>query len=185
MRSTANHIGILEINGKLTNRGVLFSSDSQTTSSTPQTAEVEWYAPMPLGSRQLPLERWVATPMYRIKLLGTAGLQAIQKPVKIVLERELPEELLDYESRNFSAENVIGLDDPDGTIMRRGHGTATRGTREVSASNFLRVLGGRTTRPRRSRRRGLSAPQTPRKALGRGRWSGADYLGHPRHQVLP
>ncbi len=41
--------------------------------------------------------------MYRIKPVGSSSMQAIQKPVTIVLERELPEELIDYDNRNFSA----------------------------------------------------------------------------------
>jgi hypothetical protein len=41
--------------------------------------------------------------MYRIKPTASSSFQAIQKPVTITLERELTEELEDYESRNFSA----------------------------------------------------------------------------------
>jgi len=101
MRSTANYIGVLERDGKMHEANVLFVNGE--SSRAPQVAKVDWFAPMPLGFRQLPLERWVATPMYRIKPVGTSSLQAIQKPVTIVLERELPEELLDYDDRNFSA----------------------------------------------------------------------------------
>lgn len=103
MRSTANHIGVIERDGKMPQQNVLFSSAPRATGHQPQTAEVKWLAPMPLGTRQLPLERWVATPMYRIKLLAGASNLAIQKPVTITLERELPEELADYDSRNFSS----------------------------------------------------------------------------------
>ena len=102
MRSTANYIGVIERDGKLRDANVMFSS-AQPTTSEPQTARVSWFAPMPLGFRQLPIERWVATPMYRIKPIVSSSFQAIQKPVAIMLERELPEELADYESRNFSA----------------------------------------------------------------------------------
>jgi hypothetical protein len=103
MRSTANYIGVIERDGKMRDANVLFSNAANTSAKSPQTAEVAWFAPMPLGFRQLPMERWVATPMYRIKPVGQASLQAIQKPVTILLERELPEELADYESRNFSS----------------------------------------------------------------------------------
>jgi hypothetical protein len=103
MRSTANYIGVMERDGKMHNSNILFSNVVAQT-KTPQVAQVDWFAPMPLGFRQLPIERWVATPMYRIKpVIGHSSFQAIQKPVRIVLERELPEELADYESRNFSA----------------------------------------------------------------------------------
>ncbi len=103
MRSTANFIGVLERDGKMREQNVLFSNGANASAKAPQTAQVDWFAPMPLGFRQLPMERWIATPMYRIKPVGSSSLQAIQKPVTIVLERELPEELIDYDSRNFSA----------------------------------------------------------------------------------
>lgn len=104
MRSTANFIGVIERDGKMRNNNVLFTNADGATAKAPQVAQVDWFAPMPLGFRQLPIERWVATPMYRIKpVIGQSSFQAIQKPVQIILERELPEELADYESRNFSA----------------------------------------------------------------------------------
>jgi hypothetical protein len=103
MRSTANHIGVIERDGKMRDANVLFSATPSATGVEPQSAQVSWFAPMPLGFRQLPLERWVATPMYRVKPISSSSSQAIQKPVTITLERELPEELADYESRNFSA----------------------------------------------------------------------------------
>jgi hypothetical protein len=102
MRSTANFVGVIERDGKMLETNVLFTT-SQMASSEPQTASIDWFAPMPLGFRQLPLERWVATRMYRIKPIASSSVQAIQKPVTITLERELPEELADYDSRNFSA----------------------------------------------------------------------------------
>jgi hypothetical protein len=90
MRSTANHIGIIERDGKLLASNVLFSSGQTGPSNAPEVAQVDWFAPMPLGFRQLPIERWVATPMYRIKPIGSTSVQAIQKPVTITIERELP-----------------------------------------------------------------------------------------------
>jgi hypothetical protein len=103
MRSTANYIGVIERDGKMRDANILFSSASGAPVKTPESAQVDWFAPMPLGFRQLPMERWIATPMYRIKPVGSSSLKAIQKPVTIVLERESPEELVDYDSRNFSA----------------------------------------------------------------------------------
>ena len=104
MRSTANYIGVIERDGKLRAENILFSNTASSSTRTPQVAQIEWFAPMPLGFRQLPIERWVATPMYRIKPIAHSSFHAIQKPVTIVLERELPEdEKADYENRNFSA----------------------------------------------------------------------------------
>jgi len=106
MRSTANYIGPLERNGKLKQDNVLFVADGLDQSGTAPEAKVAWYAPMPIGFRQLPLERWVATPMYRIKVIGTDASQSIPKPVEITLERELPEEVQEYDPKLFSVEEA-------------------------------------------------------------------------------
>lgn len=44
--------------------------------------------------------------MYRIKLISGSGGRAIQRPVAITLERELPEDLVEYDSRDFSAKEA-------------------------------------------------------------------------------
>ena len=106
MRSTANCIGVIERDGKMRTQNVLFSAGAGDASKVPQTGEISWYAPTILGSRQLPIERWVATPLYRIKLISGSAGRAIQRPVAITLERELPEELAEYDSRDFSSKEA-------------------------------------------------------------------------------
>ncbi|ARN81129.1 virulence factor SrfB [Methylocystis bryophila] len=106
MRSTANYIGVMERNGKMLTRNVLFSAPGGEAPAESQSGEVSWYAPMLLGARQLPIERWVTTPMYRIKMLAGSSGRLIQRPIKITLERELPEELADYDSREFSLQEA-------------------------------------------------------------------------------
>jgi hypothetical protein len=106
MRSTANYIGALGRDGKLKRENVLFVADDAASPAAQSEATVAWYAPLPIGYRQVPIERWIATPIYRIKAIDAATAPAIRKPVQITLERELPEELQEYESRNFSAEEA-------------------------------------------------------------------------------
>ena len=106
MRSTANYIGVVERDGKMLSANVLFSASPNETASLPQEGKVNWFAPALLGARQLPIERWVASPMYRIKLISGSGGRAIQRPVAITLERELPEDLVEYDSRDFSAKEA-------------------------------------------------------------------------------
>ena len=106
MRSTANCIGVIERDGKMRTQNVLFSAGAGDASKVPQTGQISWYAPTILGSRQLPIERWVATPLYRIKLVSGSAGRAIQRPVAITLERELPEELAEYDSRDFSSKEA-------------------------------------------------------------------------------
>ena len=103
MRSTANYIGVMERDGKIRSSNVLFSSVDGEHAAAPQEAKVNWFAPTQIGFRQLPLERWVATLLYRIKPVDGLSAQGIQRPIVATLERELPDELADYESKNFSA----------------------------------------------------------------------------------
>ena len=107
MRSTANYIGALDRNFKMRAENVLFSTQAGEISNVSQVGEINWFAPMLLGVRQLPIERWVATPMYRVKQISGAGGRAIQRPVRITLERELPDTLAEYDSRDFSAKEAI------------------------------------------------------------------------------
>jgi hypothetical protein len=107
MRSTANYIGVMERDGKIHAENVFFAApDMAKGVQGPQTGEVVWYAPTLLGARQLPIERWVASPLYRVKLTTGAGGRAIQRPVTVTLERELPEELAEYDSRDFSSKEA-------------------------------------------------------------------------------
>ena len=106
MRSTANYIGLMERDGKMLSANVLFSARPNETARLPQEGKVNWFAPTLLGARQLPIERWVASPMYRIKLIAGSGGRAIQRPVAITLERELPEDLVEYDSRDFSSKEA-------------------------------------------------------------------------------
>ncbi len=107
MRSTANYIGVMQLDGKLMERDVLFTNGAGGKSSMQQTASVLWFAPMPIGFRQLPSEKWVATSLYRIKSTGVQALQNIQRPVTIILERELPQEIEEYGSKDFSKSEAM------------------------------------------------------------------------------
>ncbi len=106
MRSTANYVGELGLDGKLKQQNVLFVAEGVQRAGAPQEATVQWYAPLPIGYRQVPDERWIATPLYRIKAIEAATAPAIKKPVAIGLERELPEQLEDYSPLHFSVEEA-------------------------------------------------------------------------------
>lgn len=126
MRSTANYIGVMERDGKMLARNVLFTAPAGEEPAESQSGEVSWYAPMLLGARQLPIERWVATPMYRIKMLAGSSGKRIQRPIRVTLERELPEDLADYDSRDFSSQEarkeelrITEAVAPDGNAVER------------------------------------------------------------------
>ena len=94
MRSTAKYIGILESNGKLSERDVLFDNATLESLRRPAAAHpVDYYTRMTIGYRQLPFERWAATPFY--ELHETRGGNPIPKPVSVVFCREEVETRID------------------------------------------------------------------------------------------
>jgi hypothetical protein len=108
LRSTAKYLGELDMMGRLLDGKVYFSEldlDNRDLRRE-QRASFKYYAPMRLGYRQLPVERWIATPLYRLRV--RTGLESSQPrlPIEITIEREidgtttneLPEELIKSES---------------------------------------------------------------------------------------
>jgi hypothetical protein len=93
LRSTARFIGELELSGRLRDAGLAFRdvdldvAPGARPGAPPMTATLRYFAPMRLGYRQLPVERWIATPLYRLRV--KAGLDAGQMrlPLEITLER--------------------------------------------------------------------------------------------------
>lgn len=93
LRSTARYIGELELNGRLRDSGIAFrdvdldAPAAEGPGAPLMAATLTYFAPMRLGYRQLPVERWIATPLYRLRV--RAGLDAGQMrlPLAITLER--------------------------------------------------------------------------------------------------
>ena len=89
LRSTARYIGELEISGQLLDNKVCFRDvdlDKQA-SGRDQVATITYYAPMRLGYRQLPLDRWIATPLYRLRMKPGLDASQFRGPFQITLER--------------------------------------------------------------------------------------------------
>jgi len=89
MRSTAKYIGVLGAEGKLASNKVLFAWDDPPNDDG---MPLQYYAPVRLGYRQLPIERWTATPLYRLKLSATALDRVPKLPMEVMLKRASPEE---------------------------------------------------------------------------------------------
>jgi hypothetical protein len=64
MRSMANFFGEIDSSGQLPAGRVLFHGTELAAGA--DTAKVRMFTPLYLGSRQLPLERWTTTPLYRL-----------------------------------------------------------------------------------------------------------------------
>src|SRR4051812_25795968 len=107
LRSTAKYLGELEIDGRLLDQKLYFRDlDLDGKGARDQRATIRYYAPMRLGYRQLPLERWIATPLYRLRLRPALHSTHLRLPIEITLERagngvideDLPDALIKSES---------------------------------------------------------------------------------------
>lgn len=89
MRSTARFIGEMDRNGQILRERVLFSDidlDKKGRSGD-QTATLQMFSPVHIGSRQLDLERWTTTPLFRLDFANT-GAQQRPSPIQVTLEKD-------------------------------------------------------------------------------------------------
>lgn len=85
MRSTARFIGEMDSSGQITKDRVMFSDVDLDGGASAAPSTVKMYAPVHVGSRQLQLERWTTTPMYRLDFANSA--QRRPTPIKVTFER--------------------------------------------------------------------------------------------------
>jgi hypothetical protein len=89
MRSTARFIGEMDRNGQILRERVLFSDidlDKKGRAGD-QTATLKMFSPVHIGSRQLDLERWTTTPLFRLDF-ANSGAQARPSPIEVTLEKD-------------------------------------------------------------------------------------------------
>ncbi|MBV1896248.1 MAG: virulence factor SrfB [Rhodobacteraceae bacterium] len=102
MRSTARFIGEMDSNGQILNERILFSDVDldKKGKAGEQTATLSMFSPVHIGSRQLALERWTTTPLFR---LDFASINAQQRPspIQVTLEKDDPDD--DEENKSSEA----------------------------------------------------------------------------------
>ncbi len=86
MRSTARYIGEIERSGQLLSDRVMFSDVDLGTGSSEEVAEIRLRSPLHIGFRQLPHERWMASPLYRLDF-ANENAQRRPTPFKVILRR--------------------------------------------------------------------------------------------------
>ncbi|MGH6921803.1 MAG: virulence factor SrfB [Geminicoccaceae bacterium] len=92
MRSTARFIGEMERTGQITDDKLLFADvDLDAKGRQPQQARIRMFAPLRIGFRQLPYERWTATPLYWLDFTASGG--RLSKPLTVTIERADVEEV--------------------------------------------------------------------------------------------
>lgn len=91
MRSTARYIGMLRNDASLPDETLLFSDIDLDAAAAGAEQQFDYHSPVRIGFRQLPLERWVATPLYRLSESRSRSAKKIQKPVRITISRNAQE----------------------------------------------------------------------------------------------
>ncbi|MEM9433023.1 MAG: virulence factor SrfB [Pseudomonadota bacterium] len=87
MKSTVRYVGEMDTSEQIRDSRLMFSDvDLDAKAGGGQTAVVDMYAPMHIGSRQLPLERWTTTPLFRLDFANPAA-QRRPVPIKVTFER--------------------------------------------------------------------------------------------------
>lgn len=103
MRSTARYIGVMERSGQILDHNLLFQDVDldHKPRGDELRADVDLYGPTRIGSRQLALERWQATPLYKLDIATRAAAE--MRPLKVRLERA-EQEALEGEDATATAE---------------------------------------------------------------------------------
>ncbi|ODN70709.1 virulence factor SrfB [Methylobrevis pamukkalensis] len=139
MRSTARFIGELDGNNKLTADKVRFSDSAPPAGGGEDRDVVRYYSRVIIGARQLPHERWIASPLYQ--LAEAKGGNAPPKPIRVRLERaevDLADDddaVLERESAREELKIVEALD-PNGANVA-GSMFLTLRTMDDTASYWL------------------------------------------------
>lgn len=126
MRSTARFIGEMDSSGQIMNDRLLFSNvdlDNRKPDSE-LMATLKMYTPIYIGSRQLPMERWTTTPLFRMDF-GNTSAQA-RAPLNVSLERtefegDTDGMTSDIELRREAmreAVSIVEVEDSEGTGMK-------------------------------------------------------------------
>ncbi|MGO8104165.1 virulence factor SrfB [Rhizobium leguminosarum] len=89
MRSTARFIGILQNGTALPDEKLLFNDVNLDEQDKTDETAFDFHGPIRIGFRQLPLERWVATPLYKLTLGQSRSSRNVQKPIKVTIARNM------------------------------------------------------------------------------------------------
>lgn len=101
MRSTAKYMGQMENSGKLTEDKVFFKSADDPEAAAKEEGVMKYFAPTRLGYRQLPIERWTATPLYRLKLSSISPQSQSGMPYEVTLRRKPVTEIAEIDDKKI------------------------------------------------------------------------------------
>jgi hypothetical protein len=118
MKSTARHLGRMELSGRLPRANVLLEDPDRARKAGEEAEEVgftvSFRAPISLGFRQLDLERWQVTKLYVLEYANAEAVKRLNLPLSITVRRaEIDPERADAEERreDFS---IAAIEDSEG-----------------------------------------------------------------------
>jgi hypothetical protein len=113
LHSTARFVGVMEQTGRIKKEHVLFNDlDLEDRSTRLPEVQFDFYAPVFLGFRQLPIERWPATPLYMVRFGESADPRSLALPLQVTIERSLEEDDQDF--------RIVDVADDSGEFVPRG-----------------------------------------------------------------
>jgi hypothetical protein len=93
MKSTARFVGEMEQTGRIKKENVLFANlELEDRETRLPEATFNFYAPIFIGFRQLGVERWPATPLYRVNFAHPQDARNKALPLKVTVERATDED---------------------------------------------------------------------------------------------
>lgn len=117
MKSTARFIGVLEQTGRLKQENVLFANlELEDRKTRLPEATFNFYAPVFLGFRQLNVERWPASPLYRVTFAQPRDASTKALPLKVILERSTDENV-DLDFKVLDVSDAAGNQQPGGVVL--------------------------------------------------------------------
>ena len=117
MKSTARFIGVLQQTGRLKQDDVLFANlELEDRKTRLPEATFDFYAPVFLGFRQLSVERWPASPLYRVTFAHPQDARTKALPLKVTLERST-EENVDLDFKVSTVADADGNQQPTGVVL--------------------------------------------------------------------
>ncbi len=116
MRSTARFIGEMEISGQIKAERLIFADIDLDSRGGPQPGQIRFYAPLFIGFRQLPIERWTATPLYHLEFQNPQSTGRMNLPLTVTLDRADSGDGQEDHTEDFKISDIV---DSEGSTMRR------------------------------------------------------------------
>lgn len=114
MKSTARFIGSMETNGQILEKNCHLENADLMTGANVVEFAVPMEAPVFIGFRQLPLERWKTTPLYYLYFRTPEKHPHLATPISVTLERAEPRDEFDeVVLEDFSIAEAIDAEGED------------------------------------------------------------------------